>query len=104
MVHSARKIALVLRHLLTGSALVATTATAGMALVACTDEEAPETHVKRLDDPAHAPAAVKRLIQFFEDAMTRDNKDRSGPTVKPLLDAIVEPMATPSTSGRSRRS
>ncbi len=93
MVHSARKIALVLRQLLAGSALMATTATASVALVACTDENDPATHVKRLEDPAQAPTSVKRLIQFFEDAMTRDKGDRNGPTVKPILDAIVEPMA-----------
>jgi HEAT repeat protein len=62
------------------------------AIMGCADENAPATHVKKLSDPAQRPAAVTRLIQFFEDAMTRDNKDRNGPNVKPLLDQIVEPM------------
>jgi HEAT repeat protein len=61
--------------------------------VGCADENDPETHVKKLNDPATQPGAVTRLIQFFEDAMTRDNKDREGKTVKPLLDKIVAPMS-----------
>ena len=40
-------------------------------------------------------------IQFFEDAMTRDQKDRNGPTVKPLLDLIVEPMTKVCVAGDS---
>lgn len=97
MAHTARKIAPLLRSLLLGAAPVhvgwaATALLATTSLVACADEDDPATHVKRLEDPAQAPAAVKRLIQFFEDAMTRDKKDLAGPTVKPLLDTIVEPM------------
>jgi hypothetical protein len=51
------------------------------------------THVKKLSDPATRVPAVSRLVQFFEDAMTKDNKDRNGTNVKPLLDKIVEPMS-----------
>jgi hypothetical protein len=68
-------------------------------IAGCDDEGAPETYVKRLSDPGHRPAAAGRLIQFFEDAMTRDNKDRNGPTVKPLLDKIVEPMTQACVGG-----
>ncbi|HSO00584.1 MAG TPA: HEAT repeat domain-containing protein [Candidatus Nanopelagicales bacterium] len=68
-------------------------------IVGCADENAAETWVKRLDDPATTPAAVNRIVQFFEDAMTRDNKDRNGPTVKPLLDVIMEPMTKKCVSG-----
>lgn len=63
------------------------------------DENDPATHVKRLSDPAQRVAAVSRLVQFFEDAMTKDNKDRNGPNVKPLLDKIVEPMSQICTTG-----
>ncbi len=91
MVHTARKIAPLLRSLLVGTALFATAGAASTTL-GCASEDDPSTHVKRLEDPAQAPAAVKRLIQFFEDAMTRDKKDLAGPTVKPLLDTVVEPM------------
>src|SRR5262249_54870656 len=67
----------------------------------CADENDPATHVKRLDDMGTRPASVNRLVQFFEDAMTRDQKDRNGPTVKPLLDQIVEPMAKVCVAGDS---
>ncbi len=93
MVRSARKIAPLLRSLFFGSAMTVSMVGASTALVACSSEDDPMTHVKRLDDPAQAAQSVKRLIQFFEDAMTRDKKDRTGPTVKPLLDKIVEPMS-----------
>jgi HEAT repeat protein len=99
MFRTARRIAPLL-----GSLLLGATCTAGVVLttgsiMGCADENAPETHVKKLSDPATRPGAVTRLIQFFEDAMTRDNKDRNGPTVKPLLDQIVEPMTQICVSG-----
>lgn len=99
MFRTARRITPLIRTLLVGSLCVAGAAASGASVIGCADENAPETHVKRLDDPATRPAAVTRLIQFFEDAMTRDNKDRSGPTVKPLLDKIVEPMTKVCVAG-----
>ncbi|HZO15841.1 MAG TPA: hypothetical protein VFB62_21355 [Polyangiaceae bacterium] len=63
------------------------------------DENDPMTHVDRLQDPMKRTAAVRRLIQFYEDAMTKDNKNREGENVKPLLDKIVEPLAKVAQSG-----
>ncbi|MBK8251349.1 MAG: hypothetical protein IPK82_01605 [Polyangiaceae bacterium] len=74
--------------LLPFAALAATAVT----VAGCADENDPMTHVDRLKDPATRPGAVNRLVQFFEDAMTRDEKNREGATVKPLLDKIVKPM------------
>ncbi|MFO0592904.1 MAG: hypothetical protein U0441_35510 [Polyangiaceae bacterium] len=71
---------------------VAAAAVSAVTVVGCADENDPQTHVDRLKDPATRPGAVNRLVQFFEDAMTRDDKNREGPTVKPLLDKIVKPM------------
>jgi HEAT repeat protein len=71
-----------------------------VAVVGCADENAPETWVKKMDDPIQRPAAIKRLIQFFEDAMTRANKDRNDPNVKALLDKIIVPMTTTYTDGQ----
>src|SRR4051794_25816185 len=92
MMRTVRTIAPLLRALLftTAGALAASTATLGM--VGCNDENAPETWVKKLDDPIQRPAAIKRLIQFFEDAMTRANKDRNEANVKALLDKIIGPL------------
>jgi len=61
-------------------------------LVGCADENEPSTHVKKLSDPATRPQAVARLIQFFDDAMSRDKGDRKGPTVTPLLETIIGPL------------
>lgn len=58
----------------------------------CADENDPQTWVKRLDDPAQRPPAIKRLSQFFEDAMTNAGKDRESAPVKALLDKIAEPL------------
>jgi len=71
---------------------VAAAAVCAVAVVGCAAEDDPMTHVNRLKDAATRPGAVNRLVQFFEDAMTRDEKNREGPTVKPLLDKIVKPM------------
>jgi hypothetical protein len=93
MLRTARTIASILRALLLGSAACAVIGAVGVGTVGCNDESAPETWVKRLNDPVYRPTAVKRLMQFFEDAMTRSNKNREDALVKGLLDKIVEPMA-----------
>jgi len=83
-----------LRSLLFGAAFATGVTFAASAVVGCGgDENDPMTHVKKLEDPATRVPAVSRLVQFFEDAMTKDNKDRNGPNVKPLLDKIVEPLS-----------
>ncbi len=74
------------------SATVVAAGTSVTLLTGCEDEQEPQTWVDRLDDPKRRDAAVKRLLQFYEDAMTTDKKDRNGPTVKPLLELIVPPL------------
>src|SRR5882724_6317140 len=100
MMRTARTIGPLIRALLftTAGALAVGATTVGM--VGCQDENAPETHVKKLSDPIQKPAAVKRLIQFFEDAMTRANKDRNDANVKALLDKIVEPLTKSYVDGQ----
>lgn len=51
-----------------------------------------EAEVNALKDPAKRATAVKRLWQLWEDALTKDDKDRSGPTAKALRDAISMPL------------
>lgn len=99
MSRSARRIAPLLSSLLLGA--VTTTAFMGVttSIVGCADENDPATHVKKLADVSTRITAVNRLIQFFEDAMTRDKDDRNGPTVKPLLDTIVVPMTETCVAG-----
>lgn len=94
MFRTARSIDSTLRSLLAGAALAAGLTVATGAIVGCSgDENDPMTHVKKLSDAGTRVPAVSRLVQFFEDAMTKDNKDRNGANVKPLLDKIVEPLS-----------
>jgi len=94
MFRTARSIDSTLRSLLAGAAVAAGLTVATGAIVGCGgDENDPQTHVKRLSDASTRVPAVSRLVQFFEDAMTKDNKDRNGPNVKPVLDKIVEPLS-----------
>ncbi len=62
------------------------------ALVACADENEPSTWVKRLDDPAQRSAAIKRLGQFFQDSLTKNNNNREAAEPKAMLDTVVEPL------------
>src|SRR5882724_3497481 len=92
MMRTARTIGPLLRALIFTTASSMALSVAAVGMVGCNDENAPETWVKKLGDPIQRPAAIKRLIQFFEDAMTRANKDRNDANVKGLLDKIVEPL------------
>lgn len=99
MFRTTRRIAPLLGSLLLSAAAVSGVTLSSGAIMGCADENDPRTHVKKLSDPATRPGAVTRLIQFFEDAMTRDKGERNGATVKPLLDQIVEPMTQTCVAG-----
>jgi HEAT repeat protein len=92
MMRTVRTIAPLLRALIFTTAGAVAVSAAAVGMVGCQDENAPETWVKKLGDNIQRPAAIKRLIQFFEDAMTRANKDRNDANVKALLDKIVDPL------------
>lgn len=68
-------------------------------LAGCADENDPKTWVKRLDDPAQRPQAVKRLQAFFEDGLRKADNNRDDPKFKALLDDIVEPLTKQYTAG-----
>jgi hypothetical protein len=72
--------------------LAATTVAAGVLVTGCADENDPSTWVKRLDDPAQRAPAIKRLSAFFDDTMTKSNKNREAPEMKALLDTLVPPL------------
>lgn len=99
MFRTARRIAPLLSSLLLGTATLAGVTLTGSAIIGCADENDPATWVKRLDDPATRPGAVNRLVQFYEDKMTKDKGNRDGAEVKPLLATIVEPMAQRCVNG-----
>lgn len=99
MAASVRRFPLALRAFVLGAAVsVGGLATVGT-LSGCKDDNDPKTHVEKLADPVRKTDAVMRLIQFYEDAMTKDKKDRNGPNVKPLLDVIVEPLTKAAIAG-----
>ena len=92
MLRTVRIVAPILRGLLFTSASALVVPAAVSMLQGCADENAPETWVKKTSDPIQRPAAIKRLIQFYEDAITRANKDRNDPSVKAVLDKVIEPL------------
>jgi HEAT repeat protein len=71
----------------------------GATVMACADENDPQTWVKRLDDPAQKTNAVQRLGEFFNAAMTKSGKKLNDPDVVALLDKIVEPLSKTYVAG-----
>lgn len=92
MFRTPRITASLVRSLTFGTVAVAGTLASTSVLVSCSNENQPEYWVKKLDDQAWRPRAIKRLGQFFEDAMTRANKDREHADVKGLLDKLAVPL------------
>ena len=72
---------------------------APLALVGCADENDPQTWVKRLDDPAQRAASIKRLGQFYEDALSSNGNKRDDPAVKKVADVIVDPLTKTYVAG-----
>lgn len=99
MLRTVRKITPLVRALVLGTVGVVSVTAASSVIMGCEDESKPEYYIKRLEDPAVRPAAVKRLVQFFEDAMTRADKNREDPNVKALLEKIVPPLAKAYVAG-----
>ncbi|MCL2824201.1 MAG: hypothetical protein FWD57_09440 [Polyangiaceae bacterium] len=107
MLSKVRKITPLLRSLLLGVAAVSTVSVTSAVVVGCENDKQPEYHIKRLNEPAVRPQAIKRLVQFFEDAMSRADKNRDDKVVQELLDKIIPPMTklyleTPDMDSRSR--
>lgn len=82
-----------LRALALGAIIAVGGATVVTTLTGCEDENDPATHVEKLSDPIRRGPALKRLKQFYLDAMANDKNDRNGENVKRVRDAIVEPLA-----------
>jgi hypothetical protein len=93
MFRTSRTVASIVRNVMLGTAATLATATLATTLVSCADESQPEYWVEKLEDNAWRPRAIKRLEQFFEDAVTKANKDMSDQQVQGLLDKIIEPLS-----------
>ena len=73
--------------------------TASVAVTGCADENDPKTWVKRLDDPAQKSKAIERISQFYDDDMTKAGNNADDPSIKALLDTVVEPMTKTYVAG-----
>lgn len=89
---TSRVIASLIRSLMLGTAAPATAAVMLTTLVGCKDEGQPEYWVDKLSEPSWRGRAVSRLEQFFEDAVSRANKDLKAPEVQELINKTVEPL------------
>lgn len=67
-------------------------AVAALGTLACADESQPEYWVEKLEDKGWRNKAVERLNQFYEDALTNNQKNPNAPEVKALLDKLVDPL------------
>jgi len=92
MLRSSRSIALLIRALVLGTASTVGLGVLVTTVAGCKDESQPDYWVDKLEDPSWRPRAIKRLEQFFEDTVTRANKDVQNPEVQTLLNKIVDPL------------
>jgi hypothetical protein len=91
MLRSSRTIALI-QALMLGTAAAMGTVALSTTLVGCSDDTKPDYWVEKLEDAKWQPRAIKRLEQFYEDAVTRANKDANAKEVRDLVNAIVGPL------------
>jgi hypothetical protein len=61
-------------------------------LTGCKDEGQPEYWVEKLDDPSWRAKSVNRLVQFYEDALSRKNNDLKAPEVVDFVNKTIEPL------------
>ena len=92
MFRSTRTLASLIARITLGTAAIAATGIVVTTQVGCKDDSQPDYWVDKLPDQSWRPRAVKRLEQFYEDVITRSNKDTASPEVKTLLDKIAEPL------------
>ncbi len=92
MLRTTRTVASLIRSLLLGTAVVVPAALTTVGIVGCKDQSQPDYWVEKLDDLAYRPQAIKRLEQFFDDAMTKNNNDINSANVQALLGKILEPL------------
>ncbi len=92
MLRSSRTIASLIQALILGTTATVGLGTVATIVVGCKDEGQPAYWVDKLEEPSWRPRAVKRLEQFFEDAITKANKDMQAPEVQAFLNAVVDPL------------
>lgn len=88
MFRRSRTTASLIHSLMIGTTSVAAVATTAMT-VSCQDESQPDYWVEKLQDPKWQTRSIKRLEQFYEDALSRSGTDREDPRVKALVDKSI---------------
>jgi HEAT repeat protein len=91
MLRSSRRLASLIGSLVLGTALPAAVSVAALT-IGCKDESQPEYWVDKLSEPSWRARAINRFEQFFEDALTRSNKDLKAADVQDLINKSVEPL------------
>jgi hypothetical protein len=92
MLRTSRRLASLIGSFVIGTSLPAVVAVAAVATIGCKDESQPEYWVDKLSEPTWRAKAVNRFEQFFEDALTRSNKDLKAKEVQDLIDKTVDPL------------
>lgn len=92
MLRSSRRVASLIGALMLGSATPAAVVGAALSATGCKDESQPEYWVDKLNEPTWRARAVNRFEQFFEDSLTRANKNLKAPEVQELINKSVEPL------------
>lgn len=90
MLRSSRRVASLIGALMLGSATPAAVALTALTATGCKDESQPEYWVDKLNEPTWRARAVARFEQFFEDALTRSNKNLKAPEVQELINKSVD--------------
>lgn len=92
MLRSSRRLASLIGSFVLATSLPAVVAVSAVATVGCKDESQPEYWLDKLQEPTWRAKAVNRFEQFFEDALTRSNKDLKAKDVQDLIDKTVDPL------------
>ena len=93
MLRSSRTVVSLIHSLVMGTATTtAATVMVASMLVGCKDESQPDFWVEKLSDASWKARAVKRLEQFFEDAVTRNGNDIKAQGVQDLINKSVDPL------------
>jgi len=92
MLRSARRVASLIGALLLGSAMPTAVALTAITATGCKDESQPEYWVDKLGEASWRARAVNRFEQFFEDALTRSNKNLKAPEVQELINKSVDAL------------
>src|SRR6187399_153841 len=88
---TSRAIASLISSLMLGPSLTAAVLVTPV-LVGCKDEGQPEYWVEKLDDPSWRARAVTRLVQFYEDMLSRKNNDLKAPDVVEFVNKTIDPL------------